>query len=164
MAESNPFDGPYNGTFHMIQDTGVAGPAYTIGGMDKLRQIAQSGRLRALMITKVDTKATWMTPQRPAVTLQEILDYLPATMMFGSIAWMELEGEEEPTTAIIYAGMDIAGLRMLTYARLYTSLRRNDEDATSFLKKLREKAYIETTDQILQNPEPLATLIVSPEK
>lgn len=162
MAENNPFDGPYNGTFHMIQDTGIVGPAYTIGGMDKLRQIAQSGRLRALMITKVDAEATWMTPQRPAVSLQEILDCLPATMMFGSIAWMELEGEEEPTTAIIYAGMDIAGLRMLTYARLYTSVRR-DEDASSFLKKLREKAYIETADQIIQNPEPLATLIVNKE-
>jgi hypothetical protein len=162
MVDRNPFDGPYNGTFHMVQDTGVAGPAYSIGGMDKLRQVAKSGRLRALMITKVDTEATWMTPQRTAVTLQEILDCLPASMMFGSIAWMELEGEEEPTTAIIYAGMDIAGLRMLTYARLYTSLRRN-EDAESFLKKLREKAYIESADQILANPEPLATLIVNKE-
>lgn len=159
----NPFDGPYNGTFHMIQDTGVVGPAYSIGGLDKLRQAAQSGRLRALMITKVDTKATWMTPQRTPVTLQEILDCLSAEMMFGSIAWMELEGEEEPTTAIIYAGMDIAGLRMLTYARLYTSLRKN-EDSASFLKKLQEKAYIEKADQILPNPEPLATVIVSREK
>jgi hypothetical protein len=162
MADNNPFDGPYNGTFHMVQDTGVAGPAYTIGGMDKLRQIAKSGRLRALMITKVDAKATWMTPQRPAVTLQEILDSLPSTMLFGSIAWMELEGEEEPTTAIIYAGMDIAGLRMLTYARLYTSLKRN-EDGESFQKKLREKAYIESAEQIIKNPEPLATLIVQHE-
>lgn len=156
--ENNPFEGPFNGTFHMIQDTGIAGPAYSIGGLDKLKQAAKSGRLRAIMITRSDVEVSWMIPQRPPVTLQEILDSLPASMMFGSIAWMELEGEENPSTAIIYAGMDIAGLRMLTYARLYTAMRRK-EDAESFLKKCREKAHVDKPEQVLRTPEPVASLL-----
>ena len=75
-----------------------------------------------------------MPSNREIVTLQEILDALPTNMLFGSISWIVLDEEIEPTTAVIHAGVDTRGLRTLTYARLFTSLASR-EDAINFLKK-----------------------------
>lgn len=155
----NPFEGPYDGTFHILQETGI-GPGYTIGGMNELKKAGSSGRLRAVMITKAHPTDSWMPRQRGIVTLQEIINVLPENMKYGSIAWMVLEDETEPTTAIIYSGLDTRGLRTLTYARLFTSLG-NGEKAMNFLKKSREQADLDR--EILKDPMPVAPLTRSDE-
>lgn len=151
----NPFEGPYDGTFHILQETGV-GPGYTIGGIDDLRKIGSSDRLRALMITKANQNDTWLIKRRATVTLEEILDALPPNMLFGSIAWMVLEGDTEPTTAIIYAGLDIRGLKTLTYARLWTSFRGGKE-AYNLIKKYTAETNLDR--EILMDPIPVSPLV-----
>lgn len=154
MSE-NPFEGPYNGTFHILQETGI-GPGYTIGGMNELKKAGESGRLRAIMITKAQPDVTWLPSRRGTVTLQEIMDALPTNMLFGSIAWMVLEGETEPTTAIIYSGVDARGLRTLTYARLFTSLASREE-AKNFLKKA--SATTDIDKDILKDASPISPFL-----
>jgi len=154
MSE-NPFEGPYDGTFHFLQETGI-GPGYTIGGINDLQRAGDSGRLRAVMLTKARPSDAWIPAQRRPITLQEIMDILPPNMLFGSIAWMVLEDETEPTTAIIYSGLDTRGLRTLTYARLFTSLR-SGEKAIKFLEKSRETADLDR--EILKDPTPIAPFL-----
>jgi hypothetical protein len=156
----NPFEGPYNGTFHILQETGI-GPGYTIGGMRELRRAGESGRLRAIMITKAHPDATWLPANRGTVTLQEILDALPTNMLFGSISWLVLEHETEPTTAIIHAGVDTRGLRTLTYARLFTSLASR-EDAINFLKK--GNVQTNADRDILKDTTPVSSLLKNREE
>jgi transcriptional regulator of aromatic amino acid metabolism len=151
----NPFEGPYNGTFHILQETGI-GPGYTIGGMKELKRAGESGRLRAVMITKAHPEVTWLPSNREIVTLQEILDALPTNMLFGSISWMVLDGETEPTTAVIHSGVDTRGLRTLTYARLFTSLASREE-AQNFLKK--SNAQTNADREILKDTTPVTSLL-----
>ena len=151
----NPFEGPYNGTFHILQETGI-GPGYTIGGMRELKRAGESGRLRAIMITKAHPDVTRLPSNREIVTLQEILEALPTNMLFGSISWIVLDGETEPTTAIIHAGVDTRGLRTLTYARLFTSLASR-EDAINFLKK--SGAQTNVDKEMLKGTIPISPLL-----
>jgi len=156
----NPFEGPYNGTFHILQETGI-GPGYTIGGMRELKRAGEDGRLRAIMITKAQPDATWLPVNRGTLTLQEIMDALPTNMLFGSISWMVLDGETEPTTAIIHAGVDTRGLRTLTYARLFTSLASR-EDAINFLKK--GNVQTDADREILKDTIPVSSLLKNSEE
>lgn len=148
-------NGTFLGTIHMITDGGK-GPVYAIGGINVLEEKAKAGVLRAVMLVKADEQATWLLPIRSKITLQEVLDKLPPEMaLYGTIAGIQLEGEEKPTSLVIYSGLNVEDLRQLTYARLYTSQMRKDE-VQSYLKKLREKAYIE--EQILRDPIPVVNL------
>jgi len=159
MSE-NPFEGPYNGTFHILQETGI-GPGYTIGGMRELKRAGESGRLRAIMFTKAHSEGTWLPSNREIVTLQEILDALPTNMLFGSISWIVLDEEIEPTTAVIHAGVDTRGLRTLTYARLFTSLASR-EDAINFLKK--GNAQTDADKEMLKGTIPISPLLKNSEE
>lgn len=159
MSE-NPFEGLYNGTFHILQETGI-GPGYTIGGIRELKRAGEGGRLRAVMITKAHPDITWLPVNRGTVTLQEILDALPTNMLFGSISWMVLDHETEPTTAIIHSGVDTRGLRTLTYARLFTSLASR-EDAVNFLKKSNTQTSADR--EILKDTTPVSSLLKDSEE
>ncbi|QBD82071.1 hypothetical protein EPA93_41280 [Ktedonosporobacter rubrisoli] len=139
----------------MITDAGN-GPTYALGGMNVLREKARAGVLRALMLVKAGDQATWLLSKRSTITLQEVIDVLPPEMaLYGTIAGIQLEGEEQPTSIVIYSGLHMEDLRQLTYARLYTSLKRTEE-VKEFLKKCKEKAYIE--EQMLKDPIPVVTL------
>lgn len=139
----------------MITDAGT-GPVYAMGGINVLKEKAKAGILRALMLVKAGDQATWLLTPRSTITLQEVLDVLPPEMaLYGTIAGIQLEGEETPTSIVIYSGLHMEDLRQLTYARLYTSMSRTEE-VKDFLKKCREKAYIE--EQMLKDPIPVVTL------
>jgi len=147
--------GLFLGTIHMITDDGQ-GPVYALGGISVLEEKAKAGVLRALMLVKADEQATWLLSQRSLISLQEVLDRLPPEMaLYGTIAGIQLEGEEHPTSIVIYSGLNMEDLRQLTYARLYTSLKRSKE-VQDFLRKCREKSYIEK--QMLVDPIPVVNL------
>ena len=153
----SPFEGPFDGTLHLIQETGF-GPGYTIGDIDTLRYSVSIGSLRVLMLTKAIATDTWLPGKKP-VTLSEILEVLPSELRHGTISWMMLEGEEEPTTAIIYSGIKTEELKMLTYARLYTSLRKN-KSVDSYIKKFREQANSTTLRDVLKDSQPVMSVVV----
>lgn len=139
----------------MITDAGQ-GPVYAVGGIDVLEEKAKAGSLRALMLIKADDQATWLLSRRSKITLQQVLDKLPPEMVqYGTIAGLQLEGEGNPTSLVIYSGLDIEALRQLTYARLYTS-QINRSEYQDYLKKCREQAYIE--QEMLKEPIPVASL------
>lgn len=147
--------GYFQGTLHMVTDGGN-GPTYAIGGIDVLKEKAEAGHLRAVMLVKAGDQATWLITNRRVITLQEVIDLLPPEMaLYGTIAGMQLEGEEQPTSIMIYSGLEIETLRQLTYARLYTSQMRTPEVA-GYLKKLRDQAYID--EQIIKDPLPIVEL------
>jgi hypothetical protein len=83
------FNGLYDKRLHVVHQMPGVGPAYTLGDLDKLKKIGESGKLRANMMVKAqrlrDGK-TWMVPKEETYSLQEILDELPPYMSFGSIA------------------------------------------------------------------------------
>jgi hypothetical protein len=148
-------EGAFLGTLHMIS-SGEQGPVYTLGGISVLEEKAKAGILRAVMLIKADEEATWLMPNRGTITLKEILDKLPPEMaLHGTIAGLQLEGEEQPTSLVIYSGLEIESLRQLTYARLYTSQMRKDE-VQSYLKKLREEKQLEK--QMIIDPIPVVEL------
>jgi len=148
-------EGAFLGTVHMITDGGQ-GPVYALGGVNVLKEKAEAGVLRAVMLVKAGDQATWLISRRSVITLQEVIDVLPPEMaLHGTIAGIQLEGEERPTSLVIYSGLEIESLRQLTYARLYTSQMRTEE-VQGYLKKLREQAYIEK--QILKDPIPVVEL------
>jgi len=153
----DPFEGPYNGTLHMLIETSM-GPSYAIGGKDRLKDFAESGILRAVMLTKAQEGTTWMPTRQPNVSLQEVIDLLPGEMLFGSIAWLDLKGEasDDPSTVIIHSGIELEELRTLVFARLYTSLR-GKKDFNESLKKLRDKAYI--NEEILKGSMPVVSVL-----
>lgn len=156
---ASQFDGPFDGTLHIIQDTGY-GPGYTVGGIDTLKRAVSEGTLRAVMLTKaVKTADTWLVTNRGILELREVLDSLPYAMRHGTISWMMLEGEEEPSTVIIHSGLKTEELRMMTYGRLYTSLRKNQE-VDDFLKKCREQSYASTLNNTLKNSQPVMSVIL----
>lgn len=139
----------------MITDAGN-GPVYAMGGIEVLREKAKAGVLRALMLIKANDQATWLLSRRSTITLQEVLDMLPPEMaQYGTIAGLQLAGEEKPTSLVIYSGLDMEDLRQLTYARLYTSQLRREE-YQDYLKKCREEAYVEK--QMLKEPVPVVSL------
>lgn len=139
----------------MITDAGN-GPVYVVGGIDVLEEKAKAGLLRALMLIKANDQATWLLSRRSTITLQEVLDKLPPEMVqYGTIAGLQLKGEDTPTSLVIYSGLDMEDLRQLTYARLYTS-QINRSEYQDYLKKCREQAYIE--QEMLKEPVPVATI------
>lgn len=147
--------GYFQGTVHMITDNGN-GPVYAIGGIDVLSEKAKAGLLRAVMLVKAGDQATWLITHRSVITLQDVIDLLPPEMaLYGTIAGIQLEGEEQPTSIVIYSGLEIGTLRQLTYARLYTSQMRTPE-VQGYLKKLRDQAYIDS--QIIKDPIPIVEL------
>lgn len=70
-------------------------------------------------------------------------------------ALLQLGGEGQPTSLVIYSGLEIESLRQLTYARLYTSQMRTDE-VQSYLKKLRKEKQLEK--QMIVDPIPVVEL------
>lgn len=147
--------GYFQGTLHMITDGGN-GPTYALGGINVLKEKAEAGHLRAVMLVKAGDQVTWLRTHRSAITLQDVIDLLPPEMaLYGTIAGLQLEGEEKPTSIVIYSGLEIGTLRQLTYARLYTSHMRTKE-VQGYLKKLRDQAYID--DQIIKDPIPVVDL------
>jgi len=140
----------------MITATGEDGPVYAMGGLNVMREKAQAGILRAVMLVKAEDSATWLPTSRGRITLQEVVEMLPPDMaLYGTIAGIQLEGEEYPTSVVIYSGLHMEDLRQLTFARLYTSQRRTEE-VKEFLKKVRERSYIE--QNVLKDPIPVVDL------
>jgi hypothetical protein len=139
----------------MITDAGN-GPVYAVGGIEVLEEKAKAGVLRALMLIKADDQATWILTNKRKITLNEVLAKLPPEMVqYGTIAGLQLEGEGNPTSIVIYSGLDMEDLRQLTYARLYTSqLSRGAYQ--EYLKKCREQAYVQ--EQMLKDPVPVVSL------
>lgn len=148
-------EGSFLGAIHMITDAGN-GPVYVVGDIEVLEEKAKAGILRALMLIKADNQATWLLSRRRTITLPEVLEKLPPQMvLYGTIAGLQLKGEEKPTSLVIYAGLDMEDLRQLTYARLYTS-QLNRGQYQEYLKKCREQANLEK--EMLVDPVPVLSL------
>jgi len=139
----------------MICDYGK-GPVYAIGNISVLKEHAKEHALRALMLVKADTEVSGISTARGIISLQEILDILPPEMaQYGTIAGIQLEGEERPTTLIIYSSRHMEDLRQLTYARLYTSMKHRGE-VEDYLKKLKDQSYY--AEDMLVDPIPVVQL------
>jgi len=149
----NPYEGPFSGTIHMIHDTGY-GPGYATGGLEDLKNAASHGILRGIMLVRARSEGNAAT--RRDVTLKQVIELLPSDMKDGTIAWMKLEGEEQPTTVIINTGLDVPGLQQLTYARLFTSQKRSEE-AKAYLNEIRKRSYVDK--EILSEPVSIAVLL-----
>jgi hypothetical protein len=144
----------------MIHETGY-GPGYAIGGINELKEAVSYGILRGVMLIRANADDSLNTIPRKTITLGEIVNLLPTSMQNGTIAWLKLEGENYPTTAIISAGLEIPGLTQLTYARLFNSQTRG-QDADAYLSGLRKRPHVEK--EILSEPVSIATLLQQSDK
>jgi len=151
---SNLESGAFLGTIHMITDNG-SGPTYVIGNIDVLEEEAKAKTLKAVMLVRADDGDTWLLAKRGNLALRDVIDRLPPEMVqYGTIAGVQLEGDSKPTSIIIYSGERVEDLRQLTYARLYTSMKRTEE-VQDFLKKSHDTAYLQ---ERIKDPIPVVHL------
>jgi len=146
-------EGVVLGTIHMIVEQGER-PVYAIGSFGALKDYAKAGTLRGVMLVKAEANTDLST--RKVIDLQEILDVLPPEMVqYGTIAGIQLEGEQKPTTIVIYSNDHIEAMRQLTYARVWISDKRSEE-VLEHLKKLRDEPQL--LDEMLVDPIPVVKL------
>jgi hypothetical protein len=106
--------------------------------------------------------------RRRVVALQEILNDMPIVLRDGTISWLVLEGEEEPSTLIIHTGISMEDLALLARVRLMKIAREKLRIGGLFfillnfdkIKKESDNIIKETKEQAKQsklvNSEPVA--------
>jgi hypothetical protein len=113
------FNGLYGRNIHYLVRTGQKFPS--MGMLFKpidVFSIRDNEALIALMVT-VERNPTPRQIERGRVApLQDILNDMPTSLRKGTISWLVLEGEEDPSTLIIHKGITAEDLARLAQTRL----------------------------------------------
>ncbi len=112
------FDGLYTSTIHYLSRSGEI-PAYGILVKPiNLFRMKDDETVMALMVIVAKNPSPQQIKHGWAVPLQDIFNDMPRTLRRGVISWLNLEGEEEPSTLVIHTGITKEELARFAWSRL----------------------------------------------
>ncbi len=105
-------------SIHMLRRRGKI-PGFSVGRPANILPVKKVDETIAAMMVIVEKDPTRQDIEsRRVVPLQEILNDMPITLRGGTISWLILEGEEEPSSLIIHKAITAEELAMFAQTRL----------------------------------------------